>query len=83
MMIRTSSIAKFALLFHRARSRRATARVIKTPNTILTRMTWLPTGFSSMLEVICQFCEAGIGGLKGASSLVSCSGFEIGRRFKD
>ena len=83
MMIRTSSIAKFALLFHRARSRRATARVINAPNTILTRMTWFPTGFSGMLEIICQSCEAGSGRLKGASFLISCSGFQIGRRFKD
>ena len=74
MMIRASSIAKFALLFHRARSRRATARVIMTPNTILMRMTSFPTGFPGILEVMCQSCEAGCGGLKGASSLISCSG---------
>ena len=82
MMIRTSSIAKFALLFHRARSRRATARVIKTPSTILMRMTWFPTGFSGILEFICESCEAGSGRLKGASSLISCPGLQIGGRFK-
>ena len=83
MMIRPSSVAKFALLFHRARSRRATARVIKAPNTILMRMTWFPTGFSGILEVICQSCEAGSGRLIGASSLISCSGLQLGGRFKD
>ena len=35
MMIRASSIASFALLFHRARSRRGTARVMRAPNAIL------------------------------------------------
>lgn len=83
MIIRTSSIAKFALLLHRARSRRATARVIMAPNTILMQLTWLPKGLSNMLEVICQSCEPGSIKLKGASSLISYSGFEIGGRFED
>ncbi len=83
MMIRTSSIANFALLFHRARSRRGTARVTRTPNAILTRMTWLPTGFSGILEVMCQCCEAGSERWDGASSLTLCSGFEVGGLFKN
>ena len=48
MMIRISSIAKFALLFQRARSRRGTARVMRAPNAILMRMTWLPMGFADI-----------------------------------
>lgn len=50
MMIRTSSMANFALLFHRARNRRGTARVMRTPNAILMWMTWLPRGLSGILE---------------------------------
>ena len=52
MMIRTSSIANFALLFHRASNRRGTARVMRAPNAILTWMTRLPMRFSGILEVI-------------------------------
>ena len=70
-MIRTSSTANFALLFHRARNRRGTARVMRTPNAILMWTTWLPRGFSGIFGEICQCtCDAGSGRLDGVSALI-------------
>ena len=83
MMIRTSSIANFALLFHRARSRRGTATVMRTPNAMLIRMTWLPREFPGILEIICQCCDAGSGRRDEASRLALCSGLQVDRLSSD